>query len=111
MVKSLNCVLNARNGCDKISNQSDFWGSTISWTMAGLDWTGLLHRFKNPIGDFDWCRIVQWRSPAECYSWQGKVIECSIRVFQFLLAGHNQHVGGPGPCLARPWLRAFRIWC
>jgi len=39
--ENLNYVLNARNGCDKISNQSDFWGSTISWTMAGLDWTGL----------------------------------------------------------------------
>ena len=38
MVENLNYVLNARNGCDKISNQSDIWGSAISWTMAGLDY-------------------------------------------------------------------------
>ena len=25
MVESLNYLLNARNGCDKISNQSEFW--------------------------------------------------------------------------------------
>ena len=38
MVENLNYVLNVRNGCDKISSQSDFWGSAISWTMAGLDY-------------------------------------------------------------------------
>ena len=25
--------------------------------------------------------------------------------FKFSLAGHNQHLGGPRPCLARPWIR------
>ena len=27
--------------------------------------------------------------------------------FKFSLARHNQHLGGPGPCLASPWLRPW----
>ena len=45
----------------------------------------------------------------DCFN---RVFKCSIRVFRFFkfsMVGHNQHLGGPRPCLTRPWIRPWRL--
>ena len=38
----------------------------------------------------------------DCFN---RVFECSVRVFRFLKKIIGRAQPGPGPCLARPWLR------